>query len=79
MDIVAHFLASLFPRRTANEDIIQSSARFVMEYRQMEQRVRMDAPTLADPHIRDLFHESDLFVRSFNGTANFGLFSPLDL
>lgn len=45
----------------------------------MEQRVRMDVPTLSDPHIRDLFQESDLFVRSFNGAANFGLFSPLDL
>lgn len=45
----------------------------------MEQRVRMDVPTLADPHIRDLFHESDLFVRSFSGVANFGLFSPLDI
>lgn len=45
----------------------------------MEQRVRMDVPTMADPHIRDLFQESDLFVRSFSGVANFGLFSPLDL
>lgn len=45
----------------------------------MEQRVRMDVPTLADPNIRDLFQESDLFVRSFSGVANFGLYSPLDL
>lgn len=66
-------------RRTANEDIVQSSARFSLEYRLMEQRVRMDVPTLTDSNIRDLFHESDLFVRSFSGAANFGLFSPLDL
>ncbi|GJE84393.1 ABC transporter ATP-binding protein [Phanerochaete sordida] len=63
---------------TANEDVVQSSARFALEYRLMEQRVRMDVPTLADPHTRDLFQESDLFVRSFSGVANFGLFSPLD-
>ena len=44
----------------------------------MEQRLRMDIPTLDDPHIRDLFQESELFVRSFSGVANFGLFSPLD-
>ena len=64
--------------RTANEDIVQSSARFVLEHRQMEQRLRMDVPTLNDPHVRDLFQESELFVRSFSGVANFGLFSPLD-
>ena len=49
-----------------------------MEYRQMEQRLRMDVPTLADPQIRDLFQESDLFVRSFSGVSSFGLLSPLD-
>ena len=51
---------------SSNENIVQSSARFLIEYRQMEQRVRLDVPTLADPAIRDLLHESDLFVRSFN-------------
>ncbi|EKM59342.1 uncharacterized protein PHACADRAFT_85750 [Phanerochaete carnosa HHB-10118-sp] len=64
---------------SANEEVVQSSARFALEYRLMEQRVRMDVPTLADPNVRDLFQESDLFVRSFSGVANFGLFSPLDL
>ncbi|KAI0693588.1 P-loop containing nucleoside triphosphate hydrolase protein [Cytidiella melzeri] len=62
-----------------NADIVQSSARFVMEYRQMEQRLKMDVPTLEDPHIRDVFQESDLFVRSFSGVSGFGLLSPLDL
>ena len=49
-----------------------------MEYRQMEQRVRMDVPALADPIVRDLFHESDLFVRSCSGVSSFGLLSPFD-
>ena len=44
----------------------------------MAQRVRMDVPTHADPAVRDLFAESELFVRSFAG-AGFGLLSPLDL
>jgi hypothetical protein len=44
----------------------------------MEQRLRMDVPTLNDPPVRDLFQESELFVRSFGGAANFGIFSPLD-
>lgn len=50
-----------------------------MEYRQMEQRLKMDVPTLENPHIRDLFQESELFVRSFSGMPGFGLLSPLDL
>ncbi|KAI0747433.1 P-loop containing nucleoside triphosphate hydrolase protein [Irpex lacteus] len=62
-----------------NADIVQSSTRFIMEYRQMEQRLRMDVPTLENPHIRDLFQESELFVRSFSGMPGFGLLSPLDL
>ena len=54
--------------------------RFEMEQRQLEQRLRLDLPTLADPTVRDLLHESDLFVRSFTGMGfGFGLFSPLDL
>lgn len=54
--------------------------RFLMEQRQLEQRLRLDLPTLADPTVRDLLHESDLFVRSFTGLGfGFGLFSPLDL
>ena len=50
-----------------------------MEYRQMEQRLKMDVPTLERPQIRDLFQESELFVRSFSGMSSFGLLSPLDL
>ncbi|TDL29759.1 P-loop containing nucleoside triphosphate hydrolase protein [Rickenella mellea] len=62
-----------------NEAIVHSSVRYLMEYRQMEQRLRLDLPTLADPTTNDLLHESDLFVRSFMGMGGFGLFSPLDL
>ncbi|KLO15702.1 P-loop containing nucleoside triphosphate hydrolase protein [Schizopora paradoxa] len=63
-----------------NESKVHASVRFLMEHRQLEQRLRLDIPTLADPAIRDLLHESDLFVRSFNGLGfGFGLFSPFDL
>ena len=65
--------------RNRNADIVQSSARYIMEYRQMEQRLKMDVPTLERPQIRDLFQESELFVRSFSGMSSFGLLSPLDL
>jgi hypothetical protein len=44
----------------------------------MEQRVRLDLPTLEDPTIRDLLQESDLFARSFSGMGGFGLLSPFD-
>ncbi|KAJ7179429.1 P-loop containing nucleoside triphosphate hydrolase protein [Mycena filopes] len=54
-----------------------TSARFYVEYVQMEQRVRLDMPTLSDPAVRDLLQESDLFARSFSGSG-FGLLSPLD-
>lgn len=37
----------------------------------------MDTPTLADPAVRDLLQESDLFAQSFSG-GGFGLLSPLD-
>ena len=43
----------------------------------MEQRVRLDVPTLADPTVRALLQESDLFARSFAG-GGFGMLSPLD-
>lgn len=43
----------------------------------MEHRVRLDVPTLADPIVRDLLQESELFSRSFSGTG-FGFLSPLD-
>jgi len=61
----------------SNETIVTDSARFYVEYVQMEQRVRLDIPTLSDPVVRDLLHESDLFARSFSGSG-FGLLSPLD-
>lgn len=53
------------------------SARFFVEHQQLGHRVRLDIPTLADPVVRDLLQESDLFARSFNG-GGFGLLSPLD-
>jgi hypothetical protein len=56
---------------------VLGSARYFVEYQQLEQRVRLDLPTLADPIVRDLLQESDLFARSFNG-GGFGLLSPLD-
>ncbi|KDQ64946.1 hypothetical protein JAAARDRAFT_52872 [Jaapia argillacea MUCL 33604] len=67
---------------TLNENLVYGSARFLIEYRQMEQQLRLDVPTLSDPTTRDLLHESDLFVRSFAqagiGGFGFGLLSPLD-
>lgn len=53
------------------------AARFYLEHKQMEQRLRLDVPTLADPATRSLLQESDLFVRSFSG-GGFGMLSPLD-
>src|SRR6266404_2844 len=64
---------------TNNELFVQNSARYVVEYKQMEQRVRLDIPTLSDPTVRDLLAESDLFVSSFQGAGGFGLLSPFDL
>jgi hypothetical protein len=64
---------------TNNEHFVQNSARFIVEYQQMEQRVRLDIPTLSDPTIRDLLAESDLFVSSFQGAGGFGLLSPFEL
>jgi hypothetical protein len=64
---------------TNNEHLVQNSARFIVEYQQMEQRVRLDIPTLSDPTVRDLLAESDLFVSSFQGVGGFGLLSPFDL
>ncbi|KAF9057452.1 P-loop containing nucleoside triphosphate hydrolase protein [Panaeolus papilionaceus] len=62
---------------TSNENIVFGSARFFIEYKQMEQRVRLDVPTLGDPVIRSLLQESDLFARSFGG-GGFGVLSPLE-
>lgn len=39
-------------------------------------RLRLDMPSLSDPQVRDVLHESDLFVRSFSGSI--GPISPLD-
>ncbi|TFK73008.1 P-loop containing nucleoside triphosphate hydrolase protein [Pluteus cervinus] len=61
----------------ANEDVVVESARFYIEHKQLEHRVRLDVPTLSDPIVRDLLQESDLFARSFYG-GGFGLLSPLD-
>jgi hypothetical protein len=61
----------------SNENIVLGSARFFIEYKQMEQRVRLDIPTMADPTIRVLLQESELFVRSFTGSG-FGIISPLE-
>jgi hypothetical protein len=44
----------------------------------MEHRLRLDLPTLEDPIVRDLLHESDMFAKSFNGMGGFGLLSPFD-
>jgi hypothetical protein len=61
----------------SNETVVMDSARFYVEYVQLEQRIRLDIPTLSDPAVRDLLQESDLFARSFSGSG-FGLLSPLD-
>jgi hypothetical protein len=44
----------------------------------MEKRLQLDVPSLSDPVTRDLFQESDLFVRSFSGMTSLGLMSPFD-
>jgi hypothetical protein len=53
------------------------SAKFYVEYQQLQQRVRLDVPTLADPKVRDLLQESELFAQSLSG-GGFGVLSPLD-
>ncbi|KAM5534327.1 hypothetical protein V8D89_012055 [Ganoderma adspersum] len=63
---------------TSNENVVHNSARFLVERKQMEQKLRLDVPTLSDPLVRDLLQESDTFVRSFNGFSAFGVFSPFD-
>ncbi|GLB33489.1 putative P-loop containing nucleoside triphosphate hydrolase protein [Lyophyllum shimeji] len=61
----------------SNENIVLESARFFVEREQLKHRVRLDVPTLADPIVRDLLQEADLFARSFNG-GGFGVLSPFD-
>lgn len=63
--------------RSHNENVVMGSARFLVEREQMCQRVRLDVPTLGDPQVRDMLHESDLFVRAFHG-GGFGALTPLD-
>lgn len=43
----------------------------------MEQRVRLDVPTLADPTVRSLLQESECFSRSFS-SRGLGVLSPLE-
>ncbi|KAK2466430.1 hypothetical protein APHAL10511_002072 [Amanita phalloides] len=62
---------------TSNENIVTESARFFVEYQQLQKRIELDLPTLADSDVRELMQESELFTRSFNG-GGFGLISPLD-
>jgi hypothetical protein len=79
--LVLNWLVSVFnsfTRSSDNETLVYNSARFFVEYQQMDQRLRLDIPTLADPMVHDLLQESDLFVRSFNGMGGFGLLSPFD-
>jgi hypothetical protein len=60
------------------ESRVTTSAKFFIERKQLEQRLRMDIPTMADPVFHDLIEESDLFVRSFHNMGGFGLLSPFD-
>ncbi|KAF7353060.1 ABC transporter domain-containing protein [Mycena venus] len=77
-ELVRRLFESLLDSFAAsNETMVMDSARFYVEYVQMEQRIRLDIPTLSDPVVRDLLQESDLFARSFSGSG-FGLLSPLD-
>ncbi|KAG6833842.1 hypothetical protein H0H87_011776 [Tephrocybe sp. NHM501043] len=61
----------------SNENIVLEAARFHVEREQLKNRVRLDVPTLADPVVRELLQESDMFAGSFGG-GGFGLLSPLD-
>ncbi|KAH0587187.1 hypothetical protein H2248_005996 [Termitomyces sp. 'cryptogamus'] len=61
----------------SNESIVLEAARFYLEREQLKNRVRLDVPTLADPVVRDLLQEADMFAGSFNGIG-FGFLSPLD-
>lgn len=77
-ELVRRLLEGLLEHFAAkNDTIVMESARFYVEYQQLEKRIRLDVPTLADPDVRDLLQESELFTRSFSG-GGFGLLSPLD-
>ncbi|KAG8966529.1 hypothetical protein FRC03_011759 [Tulasnella sp. 419] len=65
---------------TQNESTVQKSARFKVEYLQLQTRLRLDIPTLSDPMVQDLLQESEAFARSFHGgMGGLGLLSPFDL
>ena len=61
----------------SNERNVLNSARLYIEHAQLKLRVHLDVPTLADPTVRVLLQESDLFANSF-GSGGFGMLSPLD-
>ncbi|KAG6850050.1 hypothetical protein H0H93_001866 [Arthromyces matolae] len=63
--------------RFSNENTVLESAKFYVEREQLKNRVRLDVPTLADPVVRDLLQEADMFAGSFHGNG-FGLLSPFD-
>ncbi|KZW03861.1 P-loop containing nucleoside triphosphate hydrolase protein [Exidia glandulosa HHB12029] len=58
------------------ESRIRQDVKLRIESLQLQMRLRLDMPSLSDPEVRDLLHESDLFVRSFSG--GLGPLSPLD-
>lgn len=62
--------------RTEKESRIRQDAKLRIESLQLQTRLRLDMPSLSDPEVRDLLHESDLFVRSFSGAL--GPLSPLE-
>ncbi|KAG8834569.1 hypothetical protein FRC17_008238 [Serendipita sp. 399] len=64
---------------THNEDVVQQTARYHVEYLQMSIRLKLDMPALLDPEITDILGEADMFVRSFSAMGSFMLLSPLDM
>ncbi|KAJ3990302.1 P-loop containing nucleoside triphosphate hydrolase protein [Lentinula detonsa] len=77
-ELVRRYLESILDSYAIhNEGIVMDHAKFLVEYQQLQQRVRLDCPTFTDPLMRDLLHESDLFARSFSG-GGFGSLSPMD-
>ncbi|CAE6400499.1 unnamed protein product [Rhizoctonia solani] len=80
IEILRMLAESLFDSLTTqNETLVQQSVRYRVEYLQIQLRLRLDIPTLADPDVTALLNESDMFVRSFSGAGGFGLLSPFDL
>ncbi|CAE6477561.1 unnamed protein product [Rhizoctonia solani] len=80
IEILRMLAESLFDSLTTqNETLVQQSVRYRVEYLQIQLRLRLDIPTLADPDVAALLNESDMFVHSFSGAGGFGLLSPFDL